>query len=32
VELDTKVQLLESSATLAFSTGDTSDTRTMPDR
>ena len=32
VELDTKVQLLESSAALAFSTGDTSDTRTMPDR
>jgi hypothetical protein len=26
------VQLLESSAALAFSTGDTSDTRTMPDR
>ena len=32
VELDTKVQLLDSSAALAFSTGDTSDTRTMPDR
>ena len=32
VELDTKVQLLEASATLAFTTGDTSDTRTAPDR
>jgi len=32
VELDTKVQLLESSAALAFSTGDTSDTRAVPDR
>jgi len=32
VELDTKVQLLESSAALAFSTGETPDTRTAPDR
>src|SRR5258705_3567175 len=32
VELDTKVQLLESSAALAFSTGETPDTRAAPDR
>jgi outer membrane protein len=32
VELDTKVQLLESSAALAFTTGEISDTRTAPDR
>jgi outer membrane protein len=32
VELDTRVQLLEASAALAFTTGDTSDTRTAPDR
>jgi len=31
-ELDTKVQLLESSAALAFTTGDTSDARAVPDR
>src|SRR5438093_1936559 len=32
VELDTKVKLLESSAALAFTTGDIGDTRTAPDR
>ena len=32
VELDTKVQLLESSAALAFTTGEISDTRITPDR
>ncbi len=32
VELDTKVQLLEASAALAFTTGDTSDARPAPDR
>jgi outer membrane protein len=32
VELDTKVQLLESSAALAFTTGEISDARTAPDR
>jgi outer membrane protein len=32
VELDTKVQLLESSAALAFRTGETPDTRSAPDR
>ena len=32
VELDTKVQLLEASAALAFTTGETSDPRTAPDR
>jgi outer membrane protein TolC len=32
VELDTKVQLLESSAALAFTTGETADTRSAPDR
>src|SRR5215475_1472671 len=32
VELDTKVQLLESSAALAFTTGELSDARTVPDR
>src|SRR3989441_700032 len=32
VELDTKVQLLASSAALAFTTGETTDTRPAPDR
>ena len=32
VELDTKVQLLESSAALAFTTGETADTRSAPER
>ena len=32
VELDTKVQLLESSAALAFTTGEISDARVTPDR
>ena len=32
VELDTKVQLLESSSALAFTTGETSDARSAPDR
>jgi outer membrane protein len=32
VELDTKVQLLEASAALAFNTGEISDGRTVPDR
>jgi outer membrane protein len=32
VELDTKVHLLESSAALAFTTGETPDTRSAPDR
>jgi outer membrane protein TolC len=32
VELDTKVQLLESSAALAFTTGEISDARSAPDR
>ena len=32
VELDTRVQLLEASAALAFTTGETSDTRAVPDR
>ena len=32
VELDTKVKLLESSAALAFTTGDIGDARTAPDR
>ena len=32
VQLDTKVQLLESSAALAFTTGETTDTRTAPGR
>jgi len=32
VELDTKVHLLESSAALAFTTGETPDTRSGPDR
>jgi outer membrane protein len=32
VELDTKVQLLGSSAALAFTTGETPETRTVPDR
>jgi len=32
VELDTKVQLLEASAALAFTTGEASDTRAVPDR
>ena len=32
VELDTKVQLLDSSAALAFTTGETSQSRTAPDR
>ena len=32
VELDTKVHLLESSASLAFTTGETPDTRSAPDR
>jgi outer membrane protein len=32
VELDTKVQLLESSAALAFTTGEISDARPVPDR
>jgi outer membrane protein TolC len=32
VELDTKVQLLEASAALAFTTGEASDTRAGPDR
>jgi outer membrane protein len=32
VELDTKVQLLEASATLAFATGDTADVRSAPGR
>jgi len=32
VELDTKVQLLESSAALAFTMGDIPDTRSTPGR
>ena len=32
VELDTKVQLLEASAALAFTTGEASDTRAVPER
>jgi outer membrane protein TolC len=32
VELDTKVQLLDSSAALAFTTGETRDARATPDR
>src|SRR5437867_3063844 len=32
VELDTKVQLLDSTAALAFTTGETSDARSAPDR
>jgi outer membrane protein TolC len=32
VELDTKVHLLESSAALAFTAGETPDTRSAPDR
>jgi len=32
VELDTRVQLLEASAALAFTTGETSDARAVPDR
>jgi len=32
VDLDTKVQLLTSAATLAFTTGETSDARSAPDR
>jgi len=32
VEVDTKVQLLEASAALAFTTGEASDTRAVPDR
>jgi len=32
VELDTKVQLLEASAALAFTTGEASDTHAVPDR
>jgi outer membrane protein len=32
VELDTRVQMLESSAALAFTTGEASDTRSVPDR